>query len=70
MLFIMCITRKLYSKALLVNMMIKGLLLGLEPWEQMLMYKFQRFCPTMDGDWKPNIRWNIVEYIKIAISTK
>ena len=57
------------SKALLAKLAIWGLLLGLEPWKQQLLYELQKFCPKTSGDWRPTFRWSFMEHNMLAIST-
>ena len=50
--------------------MIRGLLQGLKPSKQLLLYSLQRFCPKVGDYWKPTFRWSFMEDNKLAISTK
>ena len=58
------------SKGLLGKLIVRGLLLGVEPWKALLLQCIQQCTPTTGGPWQPEIRWMFTEMRRVGLSRK
>ena len=58
------------SRALLGKLIVRGLLLGGEPWKELLMQRIHGRVPAYGGPWRPGVRWIFSELCKVGLSRR
>ena len=58
------------SRVLLGKLVVCDLLLGLEPWKELLLHRLRQCTPRSGGPWQPEIRWLFAEMRRVGLTRR